>query len=96
VLWRGTILFGNLGAKLVIAAVLVSTFGCLNGLISARRLCYAMARDGYSCRLCNCTRHGHARHGAGCIKPSYRSRLRSRSYSGLLTYTMFASFCSPD
>ena len=49
----GTILFGNLGAKLVIVAVLVSTFGCLNGLIlGGARLCYAMARDGLFLRGC--------------------------------------------
>jgi APA family basic amino acid/polyamine antiporter len=47
------ILFGNIGSTLVIAAILVSTFGCLNGLIlSGARACYAMARQGLFFRRC--------------------------------------------
>ena len=39
--------FGSLGAKLMAGAILVSTFGCVNGLIfSGARVYYAMAKDG--------------------------------------------------
>src|SRR5262249_52005568 len=40
-------LFGSAGVGLMAAAILVSTFGCNNGLIlSGARAYYAMARDG--------------------------------------------------
>ena len=39
--------FGGLGAKLMAATILVSTFGCVNGLLLAgARVYYAMSRDG--------------------------------------------------
>jgi APA family basic amino acid/polyamine antiporter len=39
--------FGAVGAKLMAAAILVSTFGCVNGLVLAgARVYYAMSRDG--------------------------------------------------
>ena len=39
--------FGGLGAKLMAAAILVSTFGCVNGmLLAGARVYYAMSRDG--------------------------------------------------
>jgi APA family basic amino acid/polyamine antiporter len=39
--------FGPIGAKLMAAAILVSTFGCINGLVLAgARVYYAMSRDG--------------------------------------------------
>ncbi|HEV2645297.1 MAG TPA: amino acid permease [Acidobacteriaceae bacterium] len=39
--------FGNFGAKLMASAILISTFGCVNGLILAgARVYYAMSRDG--------------------------------------------------
>ena len=47
------VLFGNIGSTLVIVAILVSTFGCLNGLIlGGARVCYAMAREGLFFRSC--------------------------------------------
>jgi APA family basic amino acid/polyamine antiporter len=40
-------IFGDVGAYLMAAAILVSTFGCNNGLILAgARVYYAMAKDG--------------------------------------------------
>ena len=40
-------LFGPVGAKVTAALVMISTFGCMNGMILAGpRLYYAMARDG--------------------------------------------------
>ncbi len=39
--------FGAVGAKLMAAAILVSTFGCVNGLVLAgARVYYAMSQDG--------------------------------------------------
>jgi basic amino acid/polyamine antiporter, APA family len=40
-------MFGTRGAQLMAAAILISTFGCCNGLILAgARVYYAMAKDG--------------------------------------------------
>ncbi len=39
--------FGGIGAKLMAGAILISTFGCVNGLLlSGARVYYAMSRDG--------------------------------------------------
>ncbi len=39
--------FGSMGARLMAAVILVSTFGCMNGLLLAgARVYYAMSRDG--------------------------------------------------
>ena len=41
------VIFGNSGAALMALAIMISTFGCANGLILAgARVYYAMARDG--------------------------------------------------
>jgi APA family basic amino acid/polyamine antiporter len=41
------VLFGPIGEKLMAAGIMISTFGCLNGLILAgARVYYAMAKDG--------------------------------------------------
>ena len=46
-------IFGPLGRTLVIVAILVSTFGCVNGLIlGGARVPYAMAREGLFFRGC--------------------------------------------
>jgi len=40
-------MFGSLGAQLIAAAILISTFGCVNGMsLAGARVYYAMARDG--------------------------------------------------
>ena len=47
------VLFGNIGSTLIIVAILVSTFGCVNGMIlGGARVCYAMAREGLFFRSC--------------------------------------------
>ena len=60
------VLFGNIGSTLIIVAILVSTFGCVNGMIlGGARVCYAMAREGLFFRKPR--QAGHAkdtRHGA--------------------------------
>ncbi len=42
------VLFGGAGARAMAAAIMISTFGCVNGLIlSGARVSFAMARDGH-------------------------------------------------
>jgi basic amino acid/polyamine antiporter, APA family len=44
----GGMLFGGAGARAMAAAIMISTFGCVNGLIlSGARVSFAMARDGH-------------------------------------------------
>jgi APA family basic amino acid/polyamine antiporter len=96
------VLFGPIGVTLIAVAILVSTFGCDNGLILAGpRLYYAMARDGLFLK------------GAANIDPERGTPSRSlwyqamwsiflvltgslgtrgaQLYSDLLTFTSFAS-----
>jgi APA family basic amino acid/polyamine antiporter len=96
------VLFGPAGLGLISFAILLSTAGCVNGLVlSGPRLYYAMARDGLFFR------------GAGQLHPERRIPVRSlrqqaiwsialvlfgslgergaRLYSDLLTFTSFAS-----
>jgi basic amino acid/polyamine antiporter, APA family len=90
----GTVLFGDVGATLVIVAVLISTFGCLNGLVlGGARVCYAMARQGLFLRRCA---RLHPRSGTPATALVYQGIVSialtfTGSYSGLLTYTMFAA-----
>jgi APA family basic amino acid/polyamine antiporter len=90
----GTVLFGDVGATLVIVAVLISTFGCLNGLVlGGARVCYAMARQGLFLRRCG---ELHPRNGTPSTALIYQGLVSivltfTGSYSGLLTYTMFAA-----
>lgn len=90
----GTVLFGDVGATLVIVAVLISTFGCLNGLVlGGARVCFAMARQGLFLRRCGDL---HPRNGTPSTALIYQGIVSivltlTGSYSGLLTYTMFAA-----
>jgi basic amino acid/polyamine antiporter, APA family len=86
-------IFGSSGAYIMAAAILVSTFGCNNGLILAgARVYYAMAKDGLFFR------------GAAKLNPKYRTPAHalimqcawtcilclSGSYGQLLDYIIFA------
>jgi len=86
-------MFGPSGAKIMAIAILISTFGCANGLILAgARVYYAMAKDGLFFR------------GAAHLHPRYHTPVRSLgiqciwtcilcisgSYSQLLDYIIFA------
>jgi APA family basic amino acid/polyamine antiporter len=88
------VLFGNVGSTLVIVAILVSTFGCLNGLIlGGARVCYAMAREGLFFRPCASL---HPRTGTPAAALVYQGiwsmvLALTGSFSALLTYTTFAS-----
>jgi basic amino acid/polyamine antiporter, APA family len=90
----GAVLFGRLGATLMIVAVLVSTFGCLNGMIlGGARVCYAMAREGLFLRGCA---NLNPRSGTPATALVYQGIVSivltfTGSYSRLLTYIMFAS-----
>ncbi|MDT8070801.1 MAG: amino acid permease [Terriglobia bacterium] len=87
-------MFGEIGASLIAIAILVSTFGCNNGLIlSGARCYYAMARDGLFFKP------------VGKLHPKYKTPhislavqagwacvlCLSGSYGQLLDYTMFAT-----
>ncbi|HTW37723.1 MAG TPA: amino acid permease [Steroidobacteraceae bacterium] len=86
--------FGSTGLALMALAIMVSTFGCANGLILAgARVYYAMARDGLFFR------------GAGRLHPKYQTPTLalavqavwtcvlclSGTYSQLLDYVIFAA-----
>ena len=86
-------IFGTSGAKIMAGAILISTFGCNNGLILAgARVYYAMAKDGLFFR------------GAAKLHPKYHTPAASLlmqcvwtcilcisgSYGQLLDYIIFA------
>lgn len=86
-------MFGSLGAQLIAAAILVSTFGCVNGMsLAGARVYYAMARDGLFFR------------SLGELNPRFHTPVRSLwwqciwaslltlsgYYSDLLDYVIFA------
>lgn len=86
-------MFGGSGAGLMAVAILISTFGCCNGLILAgARVYYAMAKDGLFFK------------STGAVHPKYHSPKNalivqgiwtcvlclSGTYSDLLNYVIFA------
>jgi APA family basic amino acid/polyamine antiporter len=88
------VLLGGAGVTLVSIAILVSTFGCVNGLIlGGARVLYAMARDGLFFRAAG--RIDETRHtprGALVLQGIWSAVLAlSGSYDRLLTYVTFAS-----
>jgi basic amino acid/polyamine antiporter, APA family len=86
--------FGPTGVTLVSVAILVSTFGCLNGLVlGGARVLFAMSRDGLFFPVAG---HVDARRqtpsGALILQASWSAVLAlSGSYDRLLTYVTFAS-----
>jgi len=87
------VIFHSAGAKLMAAAILVSTFGCANGMtLAGARVYYAMSRDGLFFK------------SVGKLHPRYRTPAAalavqavwtaflciSGSYSQLLDYIIFA------
>jgi APA family basic amino acid/polyamine antiporter len=87
-------LFGPIGSLLVAVAILISSFGCVNGLIlSGARVCYAMARQRLFFQSCGTV---HPRTRVPVMALLYQGvwsclLALSGSYSALLTYTTFAS-----
>ncbi|HEY7856140.1 MAG TPA: amino acid permease [Terriglobales bacterium] len=88
------VLYGHTGAVLIAAAILISTFGCTNGLILAgARIYYAMANDGLFFK--GVARLNPARVPARglWIQGLWACLLcLSGKYNDLLNYVMFAVF----
>ena len=87
-------IFGSAGQYLMAGAILVSTFGCLNGLILAgARVYYAMARDGLFFRSVghiSPTRHvPTAALAVQCVWTAFLTL--TGSYNQLLDYVIFAA-----
>jgi APA family basic amino acid/polyamine antiporter len=87
------VLFGRWGSTLVIVAILISTFGCVNGMIlGGARVCYAMAREGLFFRSCARLSARHTPAVALAFEAGWSMVLAlTGSYSELLTYSTFAS-----
>ncbi len=88
------VLLGGAGVMLVSIAILVSTFGCVNGLIlGGARVLFAMARDGVFFRTASrVDPRRHAPTGALLLQGAWSAVLAlSGSYDRLLTYVAFAS-----
>jgi APA family basic amino acid/polyamine antiporter len=88
------LLFGTTGVRLIIIAILISTFGCVNGLIlGGARVCYAMARDGLFFRSCARLLPQRRTPAVALLYQGAWSCVLALtgSYNALLTYTTFAS-----
>lgn len=86
-------LFGPTGNFLMAAAIMVSTFGCANGLILAgARVYHAMARDGLFFRMAGVLNRKRVPGAALILQASWASALvLSGTYSDLLDYVIFAA-----
>ncbi len=87
------VIFGPVGRTLVIVAILVSTFGCVNGLIlGGARVPYAMAREGLFFRGCAVLDAGKTPRTALIYQGVWSMVLAlSGSYETLITCCSFAS-----
>ncbi|MCC6841313.1 MAG: amino acid permease [Flavobacteriales bacterium] len=87
------VIFGEQGALIMAALIMVSTFGCNNGIIlSGGRLYYAMARDGLFFRRAGTLNKAAVPGFALWVQCLWASLLcLSGRYGDLLEYTMFAS-----
>lgn len=86
-------MFGNLGGYLMAVAILISTFGCCNGLILAgARVYYAMARDGlFFERAGHLDPNTHTPNVGLIVQAVWTCLLAlSGSYGQLLDYIIFA------
>lgn len=89
-----SVLLGPAGVTLVSLAILVSTFGCANGLVlSGARVLYAMARDGVFFRAAGrVDPRRQTPSGALALQGVWSVVLAvSGTYDRLLTYVTFAS-----
>src|SRR5262249_51941393 len=86
-------MFGSVGATIMAIAILISTFGCNNGLILAgARVYYAMARDGLFFKRVG-TLNARRVPAAGLIIQSVWTALLclTGTYGQLLNYVLFAA-----
>jgi APA family basic amino acid/polyamine antiporter len=88
-----TVAFGPIGAILMAAAILVSTFGCNNGLIlSGARIYYAMAHDGLFFQSVGKLNRNHVPAAALLVQCIWGVVLcLSGTYSQLLDAVIFAA-----
>ncbi|MCG9880820.1 MAG: amino acid permease [Bacteroidia bacterium] len=92
----GTVLmntvFGEIGAMLMAIVIMISTFGCINGLaLSGARVFYAMAKDGYFLKAAAQLNKQEAPQKALVMQAVWTSLLTlSGSYGDLLDYVVFA------
>jgi APA family basic amino acid/polyamine antiporter len=86
-------LLGSVGGQLIAAAILVSTFGCINGMIlGGARVLFAMAEDGLFFRPAGRLNRNKAPGWALVMLGLWSAVLTmSGKYDDLLTYTTFAS-----
>jgi len=86
------VVFGGVGAALVAVAIMISTFGCNNGLILAgARIYYAMAQDGLFFRTVGRVNRRHSPAPALAIQCAWACVLcLSGTYSDLLDFLIFA------
>jgi APA family basic amino acid/polyamine antiporter len=84
--------FGAIGAKLMAAAILISTFGCANGIILAgARAYYAMSQDGLFFRAAGRLNRAGVPAAALWMQWAWTCALcLSGSYGQLLDYVIFA------
>ncbi|MGI8617827.1 MAG: APC family permease [Gemmatimonadaceae bacterium] len=87
------IIFGPVGATIMAVAILISTFGCNNGLILAgARVYYAMARDGLFFKAAGTLSANHVPARALVVQAIWTSALcLTGTYSQLLDYVVFAA-----
>lgn len=92
----GTVLmntvFGGVGAMVMAIVIMISTFGCINGLaLSGARVFYAMAKDGYFIKSAASLNKQGAPQKALIMQAIWTSILTlSGSYGDLLDYVVFA------
>src|SRR5947199_290575 len=87
-------MFGNAGLYLMAGAIMISTFGCNNGLIlSGARVYYAMAQDNLFFRSIGVLHPGHKTPAVALVVQAVWTSLLclSGTYSELLNYVIFAA-----
>jgi len=84
--------FGETGAWFMAILIMISTFGCINGLtLSGSRVYYAMAKDGYFLKSAATLNKNEAPQKALVMQAVWTSILTlSGSYGDLLDYVVFA------
>ncbi len=86
------VIFGSSAARIMAVLIMISTFGCVNGMILAgARVYYAMAQDGlFFARVGELNQHGVPRNGL-MVQCAWACLLAaSGTYSDLLDYVIFA------